>query len=58
MFVLTTLEKIEEMRLKFSQGSVTVLYKMANYQETRVILTNTQLNKLKSAGQNIRQKHY
>ena len=25
MFVLTTLEKIEETRLKFSQGSVTVL---------------------------------
>ena len=30
MFVLTILGKIKERRLKFSQGSVTVLYKMAN----------------------------
>ena len=58
MFVLTTLEKIDEMRLKFSQGSVTVLHKMANYKGTTVKLINTQLNKLKSAGQNIRKKHY
>ena len=48
MFVLTILEKNKETRLKFSQGSVTVLSKIANYQEVRVKLTNTQLNKLKS----------
>ena len=44
---LTILEKIKEMRLKFSQGSVTVLWKMVSYQEARVKLTNTQLNILK-----------
>ena len=49
MFVLTVLEKIKEARLKFSQGSVEFLLKMANYQEARVKLTNTQLNKVKSA---------
>ena len=42
------LEKIKETRLKFSQGSATVLKKMENYQEARVRLTNTKLNKLKS----------
>ena len=36
------------MTLKFSQGSVTMLPKMANHQEVRVKLTNAQLNKLKS----------
>ena len=45
MFALTILEKIMETRLRFSQGSVTVLQKMENYQEARVKLTNTQLNK-------------
>ena len=40
MFMLRILEKIKETRLKFSQGSVTVLQKMANYQETRAKLTN------------------
>ena len=49
MFILTILEKIKETRLKFSQGSVTVLEKVANYQEARVKLTNTQLSKVKSA---------
>ena len=48
MFILTILEKIKETRLKFSQGSVTVLQKMANRQEVKVKLTNTQLNKLES----------
>ena len=52
MFILTTLEKINEIRLKFSQGRVTVLQKMTNYQEARNKLTNTQLNKLKSAARN------
>ena len=49
MFILTILEKIKETRLKFSQGRARVLQKMANYQEARFKLTNTQLNKLKSA---------
>ena len=47
MFVLTILEKMKEARLKFSQGRVTV-----KLQETRVKLTNTQLNKLKSTVKN------
>ena len=41
------LEKIKEPRLKFSQGSVTVLEIMANYEEARVKLTKTQLSKFK-----------
>ena len=48
MFILTILQKIKEKRLKVSQGSVTVLQKMANYQEARVKLTNTQLNRNKN----------
>ena len=36
------------MRIYFSQESVTVLQKMANYQEARVKLTNAKLNKFKS----------
>ena len=52
MFALTILEKIKEARLKFSKGNVTVLQKMANYQEVRVKLTNTQLKKLKPAPKN------
>ena len=48
MFVLTTLEKSKETRLTFFHGSKTVLYKMASYEEARVKLTNTQLNKLNS----------
>ena len=48
MFVLTILEKIRETRPKCSQESVTILWKMAYYEEARVKLTNTQLNKLKS----------
>ena len=45
LFVLMILEKIKETRLEFSQGSVTVLQKMANYEEAKVKLTKTQLNK-------------
>ena len=52
MFVLTILEKIKETRLRFCQGSLTVLQIMANYKEARDELTNTQLNKLKSAAKN------
>ena len=48
MFALTNLAKIKEARLKFSQGSVTVLQKMANYEEAKVKVTNTPLKKLKS----------
>ena len=51
-FVPTILEKEQEARIKFSQGSVTVLWRIANYQETRVKLTNTRLNKLKSTAKN------
>ena len=38
--------------MKFSQGSVTVLWKLAIYQEARVKLSNTQLIKLKSEVKN------
>ena len=41
MLVLTPLEKIKKSWLKFSQGSVIVLWKMANYEEVRVKLTIT-----------------
>ena len=40
---------MKDTRPKFSQGRVTVIYKMPIYEEARVKLTNTQLNKLKSA---------
>ena len=52
VFILTILEKVKRMRLKCLPGSIAVLWKMANYQEARVKLTNTQLNKLKSAAKN------
>ena len=43
------LEKTKKMRIKFSQGSVTILKIITNYQEVRVKLVNMQLIKLKSA---------
>ena len=49
MFVLTVLEKIKEARLKFSQGKITVLQKMVNYEEALVKLTNSRLKILNSA---------
>ena len=53
LLVSAVLEKIKETRLKFSQGSVTVYKRWCiNYQKERVKLTNTQLNKLKSAAKN------
>ena len=52
IFILMILEKIKEKRLKLSQGSLTVWWKIANYQEATVKLTNTQLNRLKSAAVN------
>ena len=57
MFILMVLEKIKEKRLKFLQGSVAILEKMTNYQEARVKLTTTQLNKLKFSAY-IRQELY
>ena len=57
MFILTILEKIKEKILKFSQGSVIVFWKMASYEEARAKLTNTQLNKLKSAAKNKLEQH-
>ena len=49
MFVLTILVKIKETILTFCQRSVTVLKMLANYEEARVKLTNTQINKLEPA---------
>ena len=57
MFGWTILEQIREPELKFSQGSVTVLKKMVSYQDARFKLTNTQLDKSKSAAE-IRQELY
>ena len=51
MFAVTILEKIKETRLKFSQGSVTVLQKMVYYEEVRVKIANSQLNKLESVAE-------
>ena len=52
MFVLTIKKKNKETRLIFSQRSVTVLQKLANYREVRFKLINTKLNILKSAAKN------
>ena len=52
MFALTMLEKIKEVRLRFSHRTVTLLWNKVNYHKKRVKLTNTQLNKLKSAAKN------
>ena len=49
MFSLMILEKIKEMRLKFSRGSIAVLWKMASYEEARIKPTNVQLIKLNTA---------
>ena len=50
------LEKDKERRIKFYKESVTVLYTLANYQEARVKLINTQLNKLKSTAKTKKKK--
>ena len=52
MFLLAISEKIKETRVKFPQGSVTVLQKMVNCEKARTKLVNTQLNKLKSVTKN------
>ena len=58
MFVLPILEKIKETRLIFSQGGITLLWKMANYEEARVIITNAQQEKLKSAAKLRLEQHW
>ena len=55
---LAILEKNRKTEFKFSKGSVTVLLKMTNYQEARVKLTHTQLNKLKSAAAKYKTEQY
>ena len=52
MFILTILEAIKETRLKISPRNCNSITKLANYQEATLKLTNTQLNKLKSAAKN------
>ena len=47
MFVLTNLEKIKELTLNFSEGSVTILKIIASYQEA-----GDTLNELKSGAKN------
>ena len=47
MFFLRVLEKIKEIIVTFSEGSITVLQIMATYQEARVKPTNTKLKNLK-----------
>ena len=48
MFALTIFKEIKEAKTRFSQESVTILWKIANYKEVRVKLTNAHLFKLKS----------
>ena len=43
MFVLPTLERTKETRLTLSQGSLTILQKLTNYEQARVKLSNRQL---------------
>lgn len=52
MFLSKILEKIQETRVKVSQGSVTVFQKMVNCEIARTKLANTQLNKLKLGAKN------
>ena len=44
IFAIAILEKIKEIRAKFSQGSVTALEKIVSYQEAGVKLKNTLIN--------------
>lgn len=52
MLVLTNLEKIKELKLKFSQGSVTVLKIIASYQQA-----GDKLTKLKSGAKNNKKQY-
>ena len=49
MFILAIVEKIKETRIKLSQGNVTTLQKIANYEEAISKSPTSQLKKLKSA---------
>ena len=57
MFALKILDKIKETRRSFSQRSVTVLWKMANYGQAWVKLTNTPLKKLEFLAKKILEQH-
>ena len=52
MFALKILENIKEVRLKCSQVSAMTLQKRMSFEEARIKLTNTQLNKLKFVTKN------
>ena len=45
MFALAILGKIKEIRSNFSPGNLTALYKILSYQNARVKLKNTLINK-------------
>ena len=55
LYLFNNFSKSQRNEIKIFKGSVTVLQKMANYQETTVKLTNTQFSKSKSAAKNKRQ---
>ena len=57
MFFLAILEIIKKLRVKFSQWNITLLQKMANYQDAKVNITNTQLSKT-NLPQKVRQEQY
>ena len=57
MFALKILDKIKETRRSFSQRSVTVLWKMANYGQAWVKLTNIPLKKLEFLAKKILEQH-
>ena len=48
----------KKQRLKFFQGSDTVLWKMANFEEERVKLTNAQVIKLKLSAKITQEQYY
>ena len=51
LFLLPNSQKIKETRLKFSQGAVIVLSKMANYKGVKVKSRNNQLKKHQPAAE-------
>ena len=51
MFALINFNQRNKIKI-FTRKCVTALLKMGNYQEARVTLTNTKLNKLKSDAKN------
>ena len=56
MFILRILEKIKETKLKILSRKCNSIIKDGKYQEARVKLTNSQLNK--NMQQKIRQEQY